>query len=44
MLTREDMEPILTRFAQQLMDKNVNQEVANDICRQVEKNLLDSRT
>ena len=32
-LTREDMEPILANFAQQLMDKNVAQDVANDICR-----------
>ena len=43
-LTREDMEPILANFAQTLMDKNVNQDVANDICRQVEKDLMDSRT
>ena len=41
MLTKEDMQPILVDFAKLLMDKNVNQEVANDICRQVEKNLLD---
>lgn len=34
----------MARFAQTLMDKNVNQEVANDICRQVEKSLLESRT
>jgi len=27
------MEPILANFAQQLMDKNVSQDVANDICR-----------
>ena len=26
------------------MDKNVAQDVATDICRQVEKNLLDQRT
>ena len=39
-LTREDMEPILARFAQLLMDKNVNQEIANDICRQVERGLM----
>ena len=32
-LTREDMEPILVNFAKSLMDKNVNQDVANDICR-----------
>lgn len=43
-LTREDMEPLLAKFAQTLMDKNVNQEVANDICRQVEAGLMDSRT
>lgn len=43
-LTREDMEPLLAKFAQNLMDKNVNQEVANDICRQVEAGLMDSRT
>jgi signal recognition particle receptor subunit alpha len=35
-LTKEDMEPILVNFAKQLMDKNVAQDVANDICRQVE--------
>mmetsp|Transcript_10656 Transcript_10656/g.14354 ORF Transcript_10656/g.14354 Transcript_10656/m.14354 type:complete len:128 (+) Transcript_10656:1022-1405(+) len=38
------MEPILARFAQTLMDKNVNQEVANDICRQVEASLMETRT
>ena len=38
------MQPILVDFAKLLMDKNVNQEVANDICRQVEKNLLDQKT
>lgn len=43
-LTREDMEPILANFAKVLMDKNVNQEVANDICRQVEASLMDFRT
>ena len=32
-LTREDMEPILQDFSKSLMDKNVAQEVAEDICR-----------
>lgn len=39
-LTREDMDPILRQFAQSLMDKNVAQEVATTICRQVESSLL----
>ena len=43
-LTREDMDPILRQFAQQLMDKNVAQDVANQICRQVEASFLDQRT
>jgi signal recognition particle receptor subunit alpha len=43
-LTREDMEPILRKFAQQLMDKNVAQDVADDICKQVQKSLMDQRT
>lgn len=34
-LTREDMEPILRNFAQSLMDKNVAQDVVEDICKQV---------
>jgi len=43
-LTVEDMEPILKDFAQMLMDKNVAQEVAEDICRKVQARLLDQRT
>ena len=38
------MEPILRKFAQQLMDKNVAQDVADDICKQVQKSLMDQRT
>ena len=34
----------MARFAQILMDKNVNQNVANEICRQVEANLMETRT
>ena len=40
-LTHDDMGPILVNFAKALMDKNVAQDVANDICRQVETSLLD---
>ena len=43
-LTHDDMGPILTDFAKALMEKNVAQDVANDICRQVEASLLDQRT
>lgn len=32
-MTHEDMQPILVNFAKALMDKNVAQDVANDICR-----------
>lgn len=35
------MGPILVNFAKVLMDKNVAQDVANDICRKVESSLLD---
>ena len=43
-LTREDMDPILRQFAQNLMNKNVAQEVATSICRKVEANLLNQKT
>lgn len=43
-LTHDEMGPILVDFAKALMDKNVAQDVANDICRQVEASLLDQRT
>jgi signal recognition particle receptor subunit alpha len=43
-LTHDDMGPILVNFAKALMDKNVAQDVANDICRQVETSLLDQKT
>lgn len=43
-MTREDMDPILKNFAQSLIDKNVAQTVATQICRKVEAALLDQRT
>ena len=43
-MTRADLAPILERFTDQLTDRNVSVEVAQQICKQVENSLVDRKT
>lgn len=43
-LTKADLEPILKEFAENLTDKNVASEIAQEICKSVEESLIDTKT
>lgn len=43
-MSRADLAPVLERFKDQLTDRNVSVEVAQQICKQVENTLVDQRT
>lgn len=43
-LTSQDIDPVLEQFTNNLTDKNVSIEVANEICKQVKKSLLNTKT
>ena len=43
-MTRADLEPILKEFSENLTDRNVSVEIAAEICQQVEKTLVDTKT
>jgi signal recognition particle receptor subunit alpha len=43
-LTKQDIQPILEDFANNLTDKNVSAEIAKEICKQVEASLIGVKT
>lgn len=43
-LNSQDIDPVLEQFTNNLTDKNVSIEIANEICKQVKKSLLNTKT
>lgn len=43
-LTKSDLKPILKQFAENLTEKNVSAEIAQEICNSVEQSLIDTKT
>ena len=39
-MSKQDLEPVLKEFVDQLTDKNVSVEIAMEVCKQVEEQLL----
>jgi signal recognition particle receptor subunit alpha len=43
-LTSQDLDPVLEQFTNSLTDRNVSVEIAGEICKQVKKSLLNTKT
>lgn len=43
-LTEEDLQPILEQFSQQLMSKNVAQEISHQLCESIKAKLLSTKS